>query len=217
MLSTRRRSVRTLCGTVALIAGLLTVRIAGLAWSITEWLIERDTGRVSGDNQVAPDFVDAILFPKWTPREAFGSSRPLDAKLFRRGLGIYLRSNPRFGDGDPVFAVCWAESDYWAQRSWSWPRFEGDDSPTAAESPAEPDLTGLGKPTDLSYGSIHEFEAAQSLARSATLVTAKYRMTDGMFLCCEIKGTHGVSYVYGSIDPQADDKPVAVEVRLRDV
>ncbi len=41
-----------------------------------------------------------------------------------------------------------------------------------------------------------------------------YRMTDAAFLCFQIRGIGGVTYSYGSNDPQATDQPVAIELRL---
>jgi hypothetical protein len=160
------------------------------------------------------DLAAMAVVVQWSPRATFPPSQPLDDRLFSCGDGVYLMTNPRFGESDPVRAVGWAESDYWAVRVWSYPRFEGDlDAPTAQCQPV-PSLAALGCPDDLSYGSVRAFEVSQPGARKGTVLTAQYRMTDGAFLCASINGVRGVRYVYASNHPGSDDQPVALEVKL---
>lgn len=150
----------------------------------------------------------------WSPRAAFPPSRPLSNRVFTCGGGLYLMTNPKHGDGDPVRAVGWAQSDYWAQRAWESPPFRGELAPPLPQWDRPPSLEFLGRPEDLSFGSVRAFEKAQPEARKATLVNATYRLTDGAFLYCAINGTDGVTYIYGSNDPKPDQQPVAIEFRL---
>jgi hypothetical protein len=103
-----------------------------------------------------------------------------------------------------VRAVGWAQSDYWAQRAWESPPFRGELAPPPPQWDRTPSLEFLGRPKDLSFGSVRDFESAQPGARKATLVNATYRLTDGAFLYCAINGTDGVTYIYGSSDPKPD-------------
>src|SRR5260370_21485239 len=58
---------------------------------------------------------------RWSPRADSPPSRMDRRRIFACGEGIYLLTNPNFGEGDPVRAVGWAESDYWAKRVWETP------------------------------------------------------------------------------------------------
>ena len=134
-------------------------------------------------------------------------------RIFACGEGIYLLTNPKFGEFDPVRAVGWAESDYWAERVWETP-FSGQlDAPPAQWSPP-PSLRFLGRPKVLSFASVHDFEKSQPGARKATMLVAKYRVTDGAFLHHIINGTDGITYFYASDEPLPEDLPVALEIRL---
>jgi hypothetical protein len=123
-------------------------------------------------------------------------------------------TNPRYGDGDPVRAIGWAVSDYWARRVWEVPPFGGELVTPMPESPQLPSLTFLGRPEKLSFKAVYDFESGQDGAKKATLVSATYRLTDGAFLCCRIKGAHGVTYFFESSDPSPTEEPVAIEFRL---
>jgi hypothetical protein len=150
---------------------------------------------------------------RWSRRAEFPPSRMVRNRIFACGEGIYLLTNPKFGQGDPVRAVGWAESDYWAERVWETP-FSGQlDAPTAQWG-GPPSLRFLGRPEILSFASVHDFEKAQPAARKATVLVAKYRVADGAFLHHIINGTDGVTYFYASDEPLPDDLPVALEIRL---
>jgi hypothetical protein len=154
---------------------------------------------------------------KWSPREVFPPSSVLTARLFACGGGLYLMTNPKRGEGDPVRAVGWAESDYWARRVWEYPNFRDDDlTPPPPQWRPPPSLVFLGRPESLSLRDIRDFEGAQAGARKATLLSARYRMTDGAFLHCSVNGVDGVTYVYASNDPDPRDEPVAIELKLPD-
>ena len=123
-------------------------------------------------------------------------------------------TNARYGEGEPVRAVGWAESDYWARRTWQLP-FNEDLDPPPPEWGDPPSLSFLGCPDVLSFKRVYDFEREQPNNKGALLATAQYRvMTDGAFLTFTINGAHGVRYFYGSNDPAADDLPVAIEVQL---
>ena len=137
--------------------------------------------------------------------------------MFACGDGVYLRVNSQRGDGDPVYAVCWAESDYWASRAFSTPPFAGDVGPSAApasEWGPPPSLISIGRPSSLTLGELGAYERSHKGARTAALIKARYRLTDGAFLCCELKGHGGVTYIFASNKPAPADEPVALEFRL---
>src|SRR3989442_1386973 len=69
---------------------------------------------------------DLLAKRRWAPRAAFPPSIPIGDRIFGCEGGLYLLTNPRRGPGDPVRAVGWAESDYWAKRFWDNPPFSGD-------------------------------------------------------------------------------------------
>jgi hypothetical protein len=150
---------------------------------------------------------------RWSHREEFPPSRMVRKRIFSCGEGIYLLTNPKFGQGDPVRAVGWAESDYWAERVWETP-FSGQLRAPTAQWGGPPSLRFLGRPEILSFASVHDFEKAQPAARKATILVAKYRVADGAFLHHVINGTDGVTYFYASDEPLPDDLPVALEIRL---
>jgi hypothetical protein len=137
-------------------------------------------------------------------------------RIFACGEGIYLPTNPNFGEGDPVRAVGWAESDYWAKRVWETPFTGLLDAPTP-QWPGPPSLQFLGRPAVLSFAGVLDFEKAQPGARQATLLVATYRVTDGAFLHNTINGTDGITYFYAG-DPLPEDVPedlpVAFEIEL---
>jgi len=66
--------------------------------------------------------------------------------VFACGGGLYLLTNPRFGPAEPVRAVGWAESDYWARRTWDNPPFRGDLTIPPLQWDGPPSLTFLGRP-----------------------------------------------------------------------
>jgi hypothetical protein len=150
---------------------------------------------------------------RWSPRAAFPPSHMVRSRIFACDEGIYLLTNPKFGEGDPVRAVGWAESGYWAERVWETP-FSGQlDAPTAQRG-GPPSLRFLGRPEFLSFANVYDFEKSQPGARKATVLVAKYRVSDGAFLYHVINGTDGVAYFYASAEPLPDDLPVALEIRL---
>jgi hypothetical protein len=151
---------------------------------------------------------------KWTARAAFPWSEELGDRLFKLGEHLYAATNPRHGSGDPIYCVGWAESDYWALRIWTVP-FRGDiDAPSRFEAEL-PRLHTIGGPLDLAHGAVKEFEGDQPDARKATLVTARYRMTDGACIANVISGSDGRSYFYADPNPKPNDLPVAIEIRLK--
>jgi hypothetical protein len=124
-------------------------------------------------------------------------------------------TNPRRGDGEPVYAVGWALSDYWASRVWANPPFGGTLVPPEPQWEVIPSLQGLARPAVLAFADVCEFEQKQPQARSVSLVTARYRLTDGACLNCVIRGAGGISYAYASHRPRPKDLPAAIEFRLR--
>ena len=152
---------------------------------------------------------------RWSPRSAFPPSTLLGGDhLFTCGSGVYLVTNSNFGQGDPVLAVGWAESDYWAHRAWDRPPFRGDLHPLPPEWGPPPSLAFLGRPARLGFQALRKFEAAQPGAATVTLVTAGFRFPDGAFLSCEIHAEDGITYFYASPNPKRDDQPVAIEFEL---
>jgi hypothetical protein len=164
---------------------------------------------------------DVIGKARWSPRADFPPSRMVGNRIFACGEGFYLLTNPNFGGGDPVRAVGWAESDYWAQRVWETP-FSGQMDPPGVRRGGPPSLRFLGRPEVLSFARVFKFENAQPGARKATLLVADYRVSDGAFLQNVINGTGGIKYFYATGEPLPlpeaipDDLPVAIEVRLPD-
>ena len=159
----------------------------------------------------------AIAAPRWSPRSTFPPSEALVGRLFTCGGGFYLMTNPDFGDGDPVYAVGWAESDHWARRAWERPPYAGDLTPPAAQW-KPPSLLFLGLPEDLSYASVYSFETArcETGAQKASLIGGSFRLTDGAFLHRTVKGApgSGISYIYAAAKPTPKDPPVALEFML---
>lgn len=149
----------------------------------------------------------------WTPRRFFPPSSSLSDRLFTCGSGFYLSTNPDHGEGDPVYAVGWAESDYWARRAWEVP-FEGELTAPPAQWGPPPSLAFLGRPDSLSFADVYNFELAQPGSRKLTLVTASFRFTDSAFLYSLISGVDGINYSYASDPPKPADQPVAIEFRL---
>ena len=150
---------------------------------------------------------------RWSPRAEFPPSRMVRNRIFACGEGIYLLTNPNFGEGDPVRAVGWAESDYWAERVWETP-FSGQLDALTAQWGDPPSLRFLGRPKVLSFANVHDFEKTQPGARKAIMLVAKYRLSDGAFLHHVINGTDGITYFYASDEPLPEDLPVALEIRL---
>lgn len=137
----------------------------------------------------------------------------VSSRIFDCGEGIYLLTNPNFGEGDPVRAAGWAESDYWAKRAWETP-FSGRLDVPGAQRDGPPSLRFLGRPEILSFATVLDFEKAQPRALVATLLVAKYRVTDGAFLHHAIRGSDGITYFYASDEPLRENLPVALEIRL---
>lgn len=72
----------------------------------------------------------------------------------------------------------------------------------------------LGRPEVVSFASVLDFEKAQPGARKATVLVAKYRVTDGAFLHHVINGTDRITYLYASDKLLPEDLPVALGIRL---
>jgi hypothetical protein len=165
-------------------------------------------------SDVEVDIKNIISKARWSPRAVFPASYLLSNRVYSCGEGLYLLTNPKFGEGDPVRAVGWAESDYWAKRAWGIPPFDGELSSPPPQWERPPSLEFLSRPKVLSFGSVRDFESAQPGAKTVTLVNAKYRLTDGAFLYCTIHGTNGIMYIYASNQPEPADQPVAIEFNL---
>jgi hypothetical protein len=163
------------------------------------------------------DVLQLIGRPRWSKRAEFPASEALGDRVFACGDGVYLRVNPRRGDGDPVYAVCWAESDYWARRAFSLPPFGGDVEPSAVP-PSQwgppPSLVRTGRPRSLTFRDLGDYEHSLPGAMTAILLNASYRLTDGAFLYCELKGQDGVTCIFASNKPTLADEPIAIEFRL---
>jgi hypothetical protein len=157
---------------------------------------------------------DLVSKACWSSRSEFPPSRPLCDRIFACGEGIYLLTNPRFRDGDPVYAIGWAQSDYWARRSWEVP-FSGELSPSPAVWDGVPSLDFLGRPGVLLFAALLDFERKQPDAK-VTLLYGCYRFADGAFLYTAISGTGGITFIYSSNEPDATDEPVAIQLRLPD-
>src|SRR5262245_51119448 len=96
---------------------------------------------------------DLIGKARWSPRAEFPPSRLVGSCTFACGEGIYLVSNPDVGEGDPVYAVGWAMSDYWAENTWEmWPSTLSD-APEAQHA-GPPSLGFLGRPEVLSFARV---------------------------------------------------------------
>lgn len=151
----------------------------------------------------------------WSPRSEFPPSTAVSSDIFRCGDDIYLLTNPDVGADDPVWAVGWADSEYWARRSWEVP-FNGDLTSPPFQHVARPSLVFLGRPKDLGFKSVCEYERRQQGAKRMTLIVASHRMTDGGFLYTKVQGSQGVTYMYPSVSPKAEEEPVAIEISLPD-
>lgn len=161
------------------------------------------------------DLETLVRYPRWTERNVFPASVHLGDRVFACGEGVYLMINPNRGRGDPVRAVGWAESDYWASRAFSVPPFRGD--LVAAASPQwrpPPSLAFTCRPEPLAFEAVCSFERSREGASSAIFLNANYRLTDCGFISCRVDGVDGVSCIYASHDPEAGDEPVAIEIRL---
>jgi len=158
-----------------------------------------------------PDFIGQA---RWAVRSEFPPSSLLGGRVFTCGDGWYLMTNPRRGLGDPVHSVGWAQSDYWARRSWEVPPFAGGLVPPQPQRLEVPSLRALGRPDVLAFEKVREFESRQPGAKTVTMVDARYRLTDGAFLFCAIHGCGGVTYIYASNEPGSSDQPVALQFQL---
>lgn len=158
---------------------------------------------------------DLLTSPLWTPRAGFPASQEVGKRVFSCGEGFYLMTNPVMGDGDPVRAAGWAESDYWARRAWENPPFAGDLQAPPPQWEELPSLEFLGRPQRLAFQAVCAFERAKLKAPDPTLTAARYRFTDGAFLNLRVKGDGGnILYHYADTDPKPDDLPVAIEIGL---
>jgi hypothetical protein len=152
---------------------------------------------------------------RWSPRTAFPPSTVLKGELFSCGGGLYLMINSRHDGDDPVWAVGWAESDYWARRVWEKPPFAGDLEPLPPQWRPPPSLVFLDRPESLAFGTVIKFERARATeARKPFIADITFRFTDGGILYYNVTCTDGIRYKYGSRDPKRDDEPVAIEFRL---
>lgn len=159
-------------------------------------------------------WTDLIQRKKWSPLASFPPTQHLSEIVYAVGNGFYLLVNNDWGPKDPVGAVVWACSDYWAARI-----FDSVFNGTAVPPPelvVPPALVVLGRPKDLTYKSLHNFEATQPKASKATLVTASYRFPDGAFVAHELHGVDGVTYYFGTPNPLPTDLPMAILFSLKD-
>ncbi len=46
------------------------------------------------------------------------------------------------------------------------------------------------------------------------MVSARYQLTDGAFLCVDVRGSEGVTYIFGSNAPNPEDEPVGLQFQL---
>src|SRR5215468_7365980 len=99
----------------------------------------------------------------WSPRPEFPPSRMVRRRIFACGEGIYLLTNPNFGEGDPVRAVGWAKGDSWAMHTWEM--FSGPLDAPVGQWAGPPSLGFLGRPEVLSFASVLDFEKAQPEAQ----------------------------------------------------
>lgn len=162
------------------------------------------------------DLREAVSVTRWSPRATFGPARQLSERVHALGNGFYLRTNPRRGSDDPVLSVGWAESDYWARRVWDLPPYQGDLSVPPAQWRPPPSLAFLDRPEHLTFEGVRHFEQERLGKPAPTMINARYRLTDGAFLCVEVRGADGVFYYFGSTGPEPADEPVAIEIRLPD-
>lgn len=159
-----------------------------------------------------------IALPVWTPRVQFPPSQMLVegrvVSVFSCGNGLYLMTNWNFGDNNPVWGVGWAESDHWALRVWGSPSGVGELKSPPAQW-AQPSLTSVGRPADLSFASVLAFETAHSQRLPGVgLVSAVARITDGEIRYVKIQGYGKVAYCYEPPNPKPADLPTAIEFRL---
>lgn len=147
--------------------------------------------------------------PLLEPLASFGETRTLSPRVHAVGSGLYVMTR----EDNLAYAVCWAESEYWARRVGDLP-YTGElvppfptDDLLSAES--------LGLTAGLEYGAIlaHEREQPQF---SVISYHANYRMTDGAFISLEIDGANRTQYHFGSTKPKKHDRPVAIEFKLAD-
>jgi hypothetical protein len=150
----------------------------------------------------------------WTPRAAFPPSAEVGSRTFSLGRGFYLMTNPTWGEGEPVYGVGWAESDYWARRAWENPPFAGGLTPPAPQWPGPPSLGFLGRPVRLGFKAVCAFEQSARGVSASMLRTGTYRLTDGAFLVHQVRGADDVFYNFGKPNSRPRDLPVAIEVRL---
>jgi hypothetical protein len=152
----------------------------------------------------------------WSPRSEFPPSRELGGGLFTCENGLYLMINRNRGHGDPVRSIGWAESDSWALRVWNNPPFPGGlSAPPEPKWAPPPSLTSFGRPDTLSFKDVVHLEKSRLGPGAATLVTAKYGITDGAFLCLAVNGADGITYFYPSNKPGPNHQPVAIEFKLK--
>jgi hypothetical protein len=67
-------------------------------------------------------------------------------------------TNSRRGEGDPVFAIAWAISDYWIARIWNGHHMDLE-TRSVPEKGEPPSLEFMGRPSDLGYESILDCES----------------------------------------------------------
>jgi hypothetical protein len=154
-----------------------------------------------------------VAASRWSPLAAFPQAAALCDRVFSLGNGCYALTNPSRGDGNPVRAVGWAESDYWAARAWANPPYNGTLDPPPPQWQPVPSLAFRGRPEVLCFKKVVDFETLRS-GPKAILVDARYRLTDGAFLFFGVNGSDGLTYIFGSHDPSPEDEPVALEFRL---
>jgi hypothetical protein len=162
------------------------------------------------------DLQTLLAHDQWAPRAAYPPSTRVTDRLFSIGEGFYLFTNPRLHD-DRVGGVGWAESEYWAFRCWARPSLpaslaEFSEPPVPAWRP--PSLVFLGRPSDLSFGSLFAFESAQPKAPAVTQMMQQSLTADLSCIHSMLIGGD-IDYLFESFLPSRMDEPVAMHFQLR--
>ncbi len=148
-----------------------------------------------------------------TPRDRFGPTHHVYGRVYGSGRGLYVLVAPHLGPGDAVFAVGWARNDYWAVRVWG---FDGsgfrNDFDADAAGTDEPSLAADSWPHPLGYA--ETIACAKRLRRHRVMATPSYRLTDGGFTSHEVWAAPRVRFHYANPNPEPEETPVAIELRL---
>jgi hypothetical protein len=148
-----------------------------------------------------------------TPLDQFGSARHVYGHVHEAGSGVYLLVAPRLGPNDPVAAVGWARTDYWAVQIWGFDGrgYHNDCDPLEPAADA-PSLSSLGWPHPLSYAAT--LARAGQLSGKPVMVVSTYRTTNGDFKSHVIRAAARVKFHYDDPNPQPGDIAAAIELGL---